>query len=129
MTTKPRLHSPEDDLAFMRSIVEGGGRVPMTLAVCYLAGGLLYGLQCLFHLGQAFGLIRLPDLASLIFVVGITGAFLAILTWAILRDRKQGVSSRGPLASRTMNAAFNATGMANAAVIIVFAVGAWRDQD
>jgi hypothetical protein len=39
MSTKPRLHSPEDDLAFMRSIVEGGGRVPMTLAICYLAGG------------------------------------------------------------------------------------------
>jgi hypothetical protein len=26
MPAKPRLHSAEDDLAFMRSIVEGGGR-------------------------------------------------------------------------------------------------------
>ena len=129
MTAKSRLHSPEDDLAFMRSIVQGGGRVPMTLAVCYLAGGLLYGAQCLFHLGQAFGLIRLPDLASLAVVIGITGTFLVILTWAILRDRKAGPTHRGPLASRTLNAAFNATGMANTAVIIVFAVGAWRDQD
>ncbi len=129
MPTRPRLHSPEDDLAFMRSIVEGQGRPPMTLAVCYLAGGLLYGIQCLFHLGQAFGLIRWPDLANLIVVVGITVAFLAVLTWAILRDRKAGSANRGPFATRMLSAAFNATGMANAAVIIVFAVGAIRDKD
>lgn len=129
MPAKPRPHSPEDDLAFMRSIVEGGGRVPMTLAICYLAGGLLYGLQCLFHVGQVLGLIRWPDLANLIFVVMITVSFLGVLTWAILEDRKQGPSSRGPLASRTLSAAFSATGMANAAVIIVFGVGAIRDQD
>jgi hypothetical protein len=129
MPAKPRLHSPEDDLAFMRAIVDGGGRPPMTLAVCYLAGGLLYGLQCLFHLGQAIGLIRWPDLATLAFVVGITVAFLSILTWAILRDRKDGGSNRGPMASRTLNAAFSATGMTNTAVIIVFGVGAMRDQD
>lgn len=128
-SAKPRLHSPEDDLAFMRSIVEGGGRPPMTLAVCYLAGGLLYGLQCLFHIGQATGLIRWPDLANLVFVVGISATFLSILTWAILKDRKTGTSNRGPVATRTLNAAFSATGMANCAVIIVFGVGAYRDQD
>lgn len=121
--------SAEADLAFLRSIVEGGGRPPMTLAVCYLAGGLLYGLQCLFHVGQAFGLIRWPDLANLAFIVGISVAFLAVLTWAILRDRKTGERNRGPVAGRTMNAAFSATGMANLAVIIVFGVGAMRDQD
>lgn len=129
MPAKPRLNSAEDDLAFMRSIVEGGGRPPMTLAICYLAGGLLYGLQCLFHVGQATGLIDWPDLASLVFVVGISVTFLSILTWAILRDRKAGSSNRGPMASRTLNAAFSATGMANCAVIIVFGVGAYRDQD
>lgn len=131
MPAKPRLSSPEDDLAFMRSIVEGGsgGGVPMTLAVCYLAGGLLYGIQCLFHLGQATGVIRTPDLFNLIFVVGITGTFLVILTWAILRDRKTGSGNRGPLATRVTSAAFSATGMVNAAVVIVFAVGAVRDGD
>ena len=129
MTAKPRLHSAEEDLAFMRSIVEGGGRPPMTLAICYLAGGLLYGLQCLFHVGQATGLIRWPDLANLAFVIGISATFLSILTWAILKDRKDGSSNRGPVATRTLNAAFSATGMANCAVIIVFGVGAYRDQD
>ena len=37
MPAKPRLNSPEDDLAFLRAIVEGGGRPPMTLAVCCTA--------------------------------------------------------------------------------------------
>ena len=129
MPAKPRLNSPQDDLAFMRSIVEGGGRTPMTLAICYLAGGLLYGLQCLFHVGQIAGLIRWPALANLAFVVMITVSFLAVLTWAILKDRRDGPANRGSTASRGLNAAFSATGMANTAVIIVFGVGAYRDQD
>lgn len=129
MPAKPRLHSPEDDLAFMRSIVDGGGRTPMTLAICYLAGGILYGAQCLFHIAQITGLIDWPDLADLLFVAGVTVAFLSVLTWAILTDRKSGSPNRGPTGTRTLNAAFNATGMANTAVIIVFAVGAMRDKD
>ncbi|KQY80423.1 hypothetical protein [Brevundimonas sp. Root1423] len=129
MPAKPKLHSPEDDLAFMRSIVEGGGRPPMTLAVSYLAGGLLYGLQCLFHVGQAAGLIRWPDLANLVFVALISVSFLSILTWAILKDRKDGLSQRGPMAARTLSAAFSATGMANVSVILIFAIGAVRDND
>jgi hypothetical protein len=128
MPAKPRVNSPEDDLAFMRSIVEGGGRPSLTLSICYLAGGLLYGTQCLFHVGQVTGLIRWPDLANLAFVVAISVAFLSILTWAILKDRKDG-AARGSLANRSLNAAFSATGMANAAVIIIFGVGAMRDHD
>ncbi len=128
MPAKPRLSSPEDDLAFMRSIVDGGGSgsVPMTLAICYLAGGLLYGTQCLYHLGQALEIISPPDIVNLLVVVGITVAFLSILTWAILKDRKAGSANRGPLATRVTSAAFSATGMVNLAMVIVFGVGAAR---
>lgn len=129
-TPKPRLHSAEADLAFMRSIVEGGGRPPLTLAVCYLAGGLLYGLQCLFHLGQVLGVVRWPDLANLIFVLGITVAFLTILVWAVRTDkRNEANGARGPMANRAMQAALSGAGMANAAVLIIFGVGSMRDQD
>ncbi|HYC69298.1 hypothetical protein [Brevundimonas sp.] len=127
---KPSATSAEADLAYMRAIVEGGGRPQLTLGVAYLAGGLLYGLQCLFHVGQATGLIRWPDLANLAFVILISVSFLAVLVWAIGRDRKDGVSTtRGPMATRTLNAAFSATGMANLAVILIFGFGALRDQD
>ncbi len=129
MLSKPRMTSPEDDLAFMRAIAEGGGQPSLTLAVCYLAGGLLYGLQSLFHLGQMTGAVRWPDPANLAVVVLISASFLLVLIWAILKDRRDGVPNRGPLAARTLSAAFSATGMANGAVIIIFAVGAHRDQD
>src|SRR5690606_41718952 len=88
MPAHPPTPSAEADLAFMRSIVQGGGRASFTLAVCYLAGGLLYGLQCLFHLGQAFGVVRWPDLANLAFAAAVTIAFLAALVCAIRRDRR-----------------------------------------
>lgn len=130
MPANPRVQSAEADLAFMRSIVEGGGRPQLTLGVAYLAGGLLYGLQCLFHIGQVAGVIRWPELANLAFVILISGSFLAVLVWAVRRDKRDGVSAtRGPMATRTLNAAFSATGMANLAVILIFGFGSARDQD
>lgn len=121
--------TPEADLAFLRSIAQGGnvGKATLTLGVAYLAGGLLYGLQCLFHIGQMVGVIRWPDLANLAFAVSITVAFLIVLTWAIREDRKAGTA--GPIVTRTLNAAFSGSGMANLAIIIVFGVGAARDRD
>ena len=130
MPANPRSSTAEADLAFMRSIVEGGGKTHLTLGVAYLAGGLLYGLQCLFHVGQATGAIRWPDLANLAFVVLISLSFFAVLVWAVRRDKRDGVqTTRGPMATRVLNAAFSATGMANLAVIIVFGIGAVRDRD
>ena len=41
--SRPNPTTAEDDLAFLRAIAEGSGRPPLTLAVGYLAGGLLYG--------------------------------------------------------------------------------------
>jgi len=122
--------SAQADLAFMRSIVESDGRPQLTLGVAYLAGGLLYGLQCLFHVGQIAGVIAWPDVANLAFVIGITVAFLIVLAWAIHTDRRQSrTGASGPMANRAMQAAMSGAGMANAAVILVFGVGAVRDQD
>lgn len=126
ISTKP---SAEADLAFLRSIVEGGGRPSITMAICYLAGGLLYGLQCLFHIGQMVGIIRWPDLANLAFVIGITVAVCGTIVWASIRDRHQGGGNRGPLATRTLNAGFSSAGMVNLAMVIIFGVGASRDND
>lgn len=120
--------SAEADLAFLRSVVSGAGpQGHFTMGVAYLAGGLLYGFQCLFHIGQALGWVRWPGLASLIFVTAITVAMIGVLIWAARQDRKG--PRPGPIVTRTLNAAFSATGMVNLAVIVVFGAGAMRDQD
>lgn len=130
MPAKTPSRTAEADLAFLRSIVEGGGRPQLTLGVAYLAGGLLYGLQCLFHVGQAAGVIRWPDIANLAFVLAITATFLAVLSWALFKDWRDGRRhGQGTTASRALNAGFSGAGIANAAVIVIFGVGAARDQD
>ena len=128
MSTASRPPSVEADLAFLRSIVEGGGKASVTMAVVYLAGGLLYGLQCLFHIGQIFGVVNWPPLANLGFIVAINLAVCAAIVWAIVRDKSDGVS-RGPLATRALNAGFSSAGMVNLAMVIIFGVGAARDDD
>ncbi|MBU1345779.1 MAG: hypothetical protein KKA16_02380 [Alphaproteobacteria bacterium] len=120
--------NPEADLAFLRSVISGGGPHPhMGMGVAYLAGGLLYGFECLFHVGQILGWIRWSALPSLIFVAAITVVMIAVLVWVARMDRQ--FAKPGPIVARTMNAAFTATGMVNLAVIIIFGVGSARDQD
>lgn len=126
MSAEPPSHSPEENLAFLRSIVDGAGRTRMAGGVAYMAGGLLYGLQCLFHWGQAEGLIRWPGWASLTFVVGITTTFLIVLIAAIRHDRDAGF--RGSTANRALNATFGGAGLANLAMVVVFGVNAARLQ-
>ena len=126
--TAPRTSSPEDDLAYLRSVISGGGpQGHITMGIAYLAGGLLYGVQCLFHIGQSWGWIMWPPAPTLAFIIGITVAMIAVLIWASRRDSKQ--PRPGPVVTRTLNAAFSATGMVNLAVIAVFGAGAMRDQD
>jgi hypothetical protein len=128
MPGQPTADSVHDDLAFMRSLVDGGGGQPSVAgAAAYSAAGLLYGFQCLFHLGQALGWIRIPDWATLTFVVFITAAFLAVLIWVIRKDKLAGM--RGSSTNRGINAAFSGAGMANTAMIVVFAYNAIRLDD
>lgn len=125
----PAKPSAEADLAFLRSIVEGRSRPSITMAIVYMAGGLLYGLQCLFHIGQMFAVVNWPPLANLCFILAINVAVCGSIVWAVWRDKKAGRANQGPLAARTMNAGFSSAGMVNLAMVIIFGVGAWRDSD
>ncbi len=129
MLAPSRLPSAEADLAFLRSIVDGRGRSSLTMGVVYLAGGLLYGLQCLFHIGQMFGLVRWPPVANLGFIIAINVAVAVAIAWAVMRDRRDGGDARGPMATRMLNAGFSSAGGVNLAMVVIFGVGAWRDND
>jgi hypothetical protein len=112
------------DLAFMKALVEEGGRSQMTGGAIFLAGGLLYGLQCLVHGTQIVGITHFSDAFMLAFVIGITVAFLIALGLVIWRDRK--MVQRG-VGTRALNAAFAGAGVANLVLCSVFGLVAWRE--
>lgn len=121
--------TPEEDLAFMRSLVESGApKASYTAGVVYLSSGLLYGGQCLFHIGQATGVIVWPGWASLTVVIGVLLGVIGCIVWAVMRDRRMGVSTN-LTSTRGMNSVFNATGLANLAFLVMFGVNAMRMEN
>ena len=117
--------SVQDDLAFMRALVEGGGAIPAAFGETYLAAGLIYGLQILLQSPQAFGLPALPPLAGLIVGIVPTIVFVAVLTWIVWRNRGAG---QGGATSRAVGATFGCIGLANLALIGVIGSVAFRQK-
>ncbi len=98
------------DLAFMKALVEEGGRSQLAGGATFVAGGLLYGIQCLVQWLQVVGLIHLSDRVMVAFIIGITATFLVILLTVLWLGRKTGQRSVG---TRALNAAFGGAGLAN----------------
>jgi len=119
------IKSVQDDLAFMKTLVDKGGHAQVAGGAVFLAGGLLYGIQCLYHWGQMKG-VSLPEPWNGAFVIGVTVAFLGILAWVLWRDRK--VAGSG-LMARALNAVFSSIGMANLVMVLVFGVNSARMED
>jgi len=123
-----KIKSVQDDLAFLRTVAEGRGGAGLGVAggALYAGAGLIYGLQCLGHFGQAIGLIRLSPLGNLMLAWVPTLIFLVLMTVVIVIDRKR---PTGGVANRAVNAAFSGTGIANLALIVIFASAAARHRD
>lgn len=120
------IQSARDDLAFIRALSERSGQGSITGGSVFLAGGVLYGLQCLYHWGQLKGWVNLPDIIDLSVAVGTTVVFLAILAAVLWRERKQRQTG---IASRALNAIFGGIGLANLAMVAVFGVNAAAEGD
>ena len=56
--------SIRDDLAFMKSLAESGGGTQWAGGAAFVAGGALYGLQCLVQWAQAAGLIVMSSVSD-----------------------------------------------------------------
>jgi hypothetical protein len=126
MTAK--IRSAQDDLAYMRTVVEQGGRPRMAGALIYMAAGLIYGTETLVHWGQSIGLVQLSERATLAFVAGCSTLFVLVMIVLIARDKKWAASSTAT-GSRALNAAFGGAGLANIALMVIFGVNAWRQHD
>ena len=126
MSDTPRPSTVEADLAFMRALADGG-RQPAAMAgpSIYLVAGLLYGMQCLYHLVEMLTPIRWPGPLSLAVALGVNVLFFTWMTIVLVRERGQRTGGSG--ANRAINAMFAATGLANLGFVAVFGLNAaWR---
>lgn len=120
--------TPQDDLAFLRSLVEGAApKAAYTTGVVYLSSGLLYGGQCLFHIGQATGVINWPGWANMAVVIGVLLGTVGWIVWAVVQDRRNGPASSTHV--KTLNAVFGGAGLANLAFLVIFGVNAVRMEN
>ena len=122
-----KIQSVQDDLAFLRTVAEGGsGGMGVAGGALYASAGLIYGLECAGHYAQAIGALNLPVAGNLLLAFGPTVLFLIIMTAVIIIERKR---PSGGVASRAVNSAFAGVGIANLALAVIFASAATRHQD
>jgi hypothetical protein len=119
--------SVQDDLAFMRALVEARDNAQRPFGEVYLAAGLIYGVQMVLHAAQGLGVLPASKAVALVVGLGPTVVFLAILTW-ILRDeaRRQGRGQPVAMVSRATQAVFGAVGLANVALAATIGAAALR---
>jgi hypothetical protein len=124
-----KLKTVQDDLAFLRDLAEGGnerGGLGVAGGALYGSAGLLYGIQTLTYFLQEKGLMHLSPQGNLVMAWAPTVIFLILMTIVIIVDRKQ---PRRGVANRAVNAAFAGTGIANLALVLIFAAAAVRNHD
>jgi hypothetical protein len=115
----------EEDLAFLRSVVERGEGTTGAWGESYFAAGLIYGAQMLMHAGQLFGLLPGSGLGGLAIGVVPTLVFLPLLVWINWRHR----GDQPPAAvGRAIAAAFSGIGAATLGLIVVIGLAAFRQH-
>lgn len=123
--TDTDVRTAQEDLAFLRALVERSDGTATAWAQGYFAAGLIYGAQMLMHAGQFFGLLPGSGLAALAIGLGPTLVFLPVMTWISWRHRAE----RPPTAaSRAIGAVFGAVGAITLGFLIIIGWAAWRQQ-
>lgn len=126
MSPSDPARAARDDLAFLKSLVDGAEHSQGVTGKLFVAAGLLYGLQMVGHWLQATGRIALPPLGNLAIAAGPTAIFLVILTTVLVRERG---ASQGGSANRAFQAVFSAAGLTNLVLAAVFAPPAIAQHD
>lgn len=121
------VKSVQDDLAFVRSLIEETTPGFRTFGVIYMAAGLLYGAQCLVAAMQQSGMIDLSGIAQMISSVVPTVLFLIVCLISAWKDRANSFGTG--VARRAVGAAFAGAGLANLVLAMVFGWIAWQKGD
>src|SRR5205085_6654154 len=119
------IQSAQDDLAYLRALVQPKDQGQAPFGESYLAGGLLYGLQLVGHWAQATGAVVFSDAGALALGLGPTVVFLAVLGWIMWRSRP---SPQTGTANRAVGLMFGSVGLANLVLIAVIGPLAWREH-
>ena len=117
----------QDDLAYMRALVEAPGNIQRSFGEAYFAAGLCYGLQMLAHAAQALGWLPADGLVSLTIGIGPTVVFLVLLTWVIVREQRSGRPAGGAVA-KAIGAVLGSIGIANLVLVFVIGLVALREK-
>jgi hypothetical protein len=127
MPMNDKIKSVQDDLAFLRTVAQGGGGgMGVAGSALYGSAGVLYGIQCLSYYLQEVGIVRLSPTANIVMAWAPTAIFLVLMTIVIVIDRKRPAVG---VTSRAVNSAFAGAGLANLALVLVFASAAARNHD
>jgi hypothetical protein len=119
------VRTAQEDLAFLRSLIDRDGGTGAAWAQGYFSAGLIYGAQMLMHAGQALGLLPGSGAVALTIGIGPTLVFLPTLMWIGWRHR----ADRPPAtAGRAVGVGFGAVGAANIALIVVIGWAALRQH-
>lgn len=115
-----------EDLAFLRGLVQPDERWRRGFGESYAAAGGCYGTQMVLHGLQQLGVAPSTPLPSLLFGVGPTVVFLALV--ALIYRRHPWKGAGGGVTSRAVGAVFSAIGVANLVLIAMFAATALREH-
>lgn len=119
------VRTAQQDLAFLRSLVERDDGAASGWAEGYFAAGLIYGGQMLMHAAQFLGLLPTSSPADLAIGLGPTLVFVPVATWIGWRHR----ADRPPTAAaRAIAAVFGSVGAANLALIVIIGWAAFRQH-
>ena len=123
--------SARDDLAFIRGLVNDGGRIQASTGSALLAGGLCYGTQCLvqFLLAQLPPASPVQQLGEPIAGILPTLIFIVILTRITMRDRRNAVGAGGTVATRALKAGFSAVGASAIVTALIFGTVATQERN
>jgi len=114
-----------DDLAFLRTLAEGGGEHQRATGAALVSGGVLYGAQCFIFGAQAYGWVHMSETMQSVISIGITVVFLVSIVWISLRSR---TAPTGGIVARALNAVFASAGTATISLLAAFGSVAWREQ-
>jgi predicted outer membrane lipoprotein len=120
------LETARDDIAFMRSLAEGPNQHNRTMGEALFAAGLIYGAQTLGQWAVDIELISVSGGMYFAWILGCNLAFFAVLGALIWRER--GKKTEG-VTRRAYEAAFQAAGLANLSIVLVFLAATLRGVD